>query len=163
MSMALRLCKSVDTVTKRSPGLFGGLEVVTMGCDRLRNSARGQLVLKELRKGTQSSDQGLQDGRLWQVDLAGFCDFSFGKGRSVFNGISRLPRDTLLSFDKAMKRIKGPQIPAIFSVFSRRHFFAVFREIKEAVFEILRDKACIEGGLILAHHRIGAVLKEAPF
>ncbi|MEY8879808.1 hypothetical protein [Donghicola sp. XS_ASV15] len=74
-----------------------------------------------------------------------------------------MPRDTLLSFDKAMKRIKGPQIPAIFSIFPRRHFFAVFREIKEAVFEILRDKACIEGGLILAHHRIGAVLKKAPF
>ena len=134
-----------------------------MGCDGLRNSARGHLVLKELREGTQSCDQRLQDGRLRQVDLAGFCDFFFGKGRSVFNGISRLPRDALLSFDKAMKRVKGPRIPAIFSIFPRRHLFAVFREIKEAVFEILRDKVRIKGGLILAHHRIGAVLKEAPF
>jgi hypothetical protein len=64
---------------KRSPGLFGSLEVGKMECDNLRNSARGQLVLKEFRKGTQSCDQRLQDGRLWQVDLAGFCDFSFGK------------------------------------------------------------------------------------
>ena len=134
-----------------------------MGCDRLRNSARGQLVLKEFREGTQSCDQGLQDRRLRQVDLAGFCDFSFGKVCRIFNEMCPLPRDTLLSFDMAMKRVKGPQIPAIFSIFPRRHFFAVFREIKEAVFEVLRDKARIKGDLILAYHRIGAVLKEAPF
>ena len=50
-----------------------------MGCDDQRNSARGQLGLKEFREGTQSCDQRLPDGRLWQMGLAGFCDFSFGK------------------------------------------------------------------------------------
>ncbi len=63
-----------------------------------------------------------------------------------------------------MARVKGLEVPALFSmfpIFSGGHLFAIFRFLEELIFEILRHKTGFELRLIPPHQRERAVFEQA--
>lgn len=134
-----------------------------MGCEDPRYAAGGQLGLEQVREGIQTRQQYLQKGRFWQIGFSRFCDSCARRILCFYDGWCWPPRDAFLFFYKDMSRIKGLQVPTIFSIFFGGHCFAVFGFPEELIFEIFRHKACVEVRLILPHQRVGTVFKQSPF